>query len=308
MAYGKIKNGVIVYAPDVYESSVITINGFNNDIALMKEFGYKEVVESGCMDDLYITNKVITELDDIISVNYEIDNSKEIVDVIKASKIEKTRANLAEYLEKNPLMSSAKDGVELPYTVTLEKQTQLTATITDFVSNAFPYIIQAMASGLSGKEFVSYMNSLPIDITWNSQGDTCKKWTYSEIFQLKTEMMNYVKPIVEYQRYLEKLITNYQTQEEIISLNIEFTREKIDECIDILWGKPTEEQPPTEEKPGEGEQPTEEQPPAEEKPGEGEQPTEEQPTEEQPPAEEQPPTEEQPTEEQPTEEQPPAEE
>ena len=122
---------------------------------------------------------------------------------------------------------------------------------------------------LSGKEFVSYMNSLPIDITWNSQGDTCKKWTYSEIFQLKTEMMNYVKPIVEYQRYLEKLITNYQTQEEIISLNIEFTREKIDECIDILWGKPTEEQPPTEG------QPDEEQPP-----------TEGQPDEEQPPAEE----------------------
>ena len=79
--------------------------------------------------------------------------------------------------------------------------------------------------------------------------------------------MNYVKPIVEYQRYLEKLITNYQTQEEIISLNIEFTREKIDECIQILWGKPTEEQP------------TEEQPPVEE------QPDKEQPTEEQPPTE-----------------------
>ena len=156
--------------------------------------------------------------------------------------------------------------------------------MTDFVSNAFPYIIQAMASGLSGKEFVSYMNSLPIDITWNSQGDTCKKWTYSEIFQLKTEMMNYVKPIVEYQRYLEKLITNYQTQEEIISLNIEFTREKIDECIQILWGKPDEEQPPVEEKP-DGE---EQQSPVEEKPDEEEQqlPTEDQPNEEQPPIEE----------------------
>ena len=258
MAYGKIKNGEIVYAPDVYESSVIRIDRFNSDTALMKEFGYKEVVETGCTDDSYITNKIITELDDIISVNYEVDNSKEILDVVKASKIEKTRANLAEYLEMNPLMSSAKDGVELPYTVTLEKQTQLTATITDFVSNAFPYIIQAMTSGLSGEKFGEYMNSLPIDLTWNSQGDTCKKWTYSEIFQLKTEVMNYVKPIVEYQRYLEKLITNYQTQEEIASLDIEFTREKIDECIKLLWGEPTEEQPPTEG------QPDEEQPPAEE--------------------------------------------
>ena len=285
MAYGKIKNGVIVYAPDVYESSVIRIDGFNNDIALMKEFGYKEVVESGCMDDSYITNKIITELDDIISVNYEVDNSKEILDVVKASKIEKTRANLAEYLEMNPLMSSVKDGVELPYTVTLEKQTQLTATITDFVSNAFPYIIQAMASGLSGEEFGLYMNSLPIDLTWNSQGDTCKKWTYSEIFQLKTEMMNYVKPIVEYQRYLEKLITNYQTQEEIASLNIEFTRDKIDECIDILWGKPSEEQPPVEEKPPIEEKPDEDQPTEE-------QTDEDQPTEEQTGGEEQSPVEE----------------
>lgn len=174
MTYGKIKNGVIVYAPDTYESSVIRIDGFNNDINLMKEFGYKEVVESGNKDDKYVTKKVIEELEDKISIYYEVDNSKEIVEVIKASRIEKTRANLAEYLELNPLYSSVKDGIELPYTVTLEKQTQLTATMSDFISKALPYILQVLFSGSAGGDFNSFMDSLPFELSWNSQGDTCK--------------------------------------------------------------------------------------------------------------------------------------
>ena len=234
MAYGKIKNGVIVYAPDTYESSVIRIDGFNNDINLMKEFGYKEVVESGNKDDKYVTKKVIEELEDKISIYYEVDNSKEIVEVIKASRIEKTRANLAEYLELNPLYSSVKDGIELPYTVTLEKQTQLTATMSDFISKALPYILQALFSGSAGGDFNSFMDSLPFELSWNSQGETCKKWTYSEMFELKNEMMAYVKPIVEYQRYLEKLITNFSTQEEVLDLDISFTRDKIDAYVEIL--------------------------------------------------------------------------
>lgn len=54
------------------------------------------------------------------------------------------------------------------------------------------------------------------------------------MFELKNEMMTYVKPIVEYQRYLEKLITNFSTQEEVLDLDISFTRDKIDAYVEIL--------------------------------------------------------------------------
>ena len=42
MLYGKLINNEIVYAPDTYVSSVITIENFNKDENLMKEFGYKK--------------------------------------------------------------------------------------------------------------------------------------------------------------------------------------------------------------------------------------------------------------------------
>lgn len=228
MAYGKIKDGKVIYAPEVYESSRIRIENFNTDIQLMQEFGYKEIYLHGYTDGTYVTKQRIEEGEDIISIYYDIDDSKEVLDVIKANKVNKTRINLAEYLEANPLISTAKGGVELPYTVTMEKQNQLTATIADFISSALPYIIQAIGEGVTGEAFTTYMDNLPIEISWNSQGETCETWKYSEIFQLKNEVMGYVKPIVEYQRYLEKTIVNCTGQIEINEIDISFTKEILD--------------------------------------------------------------------------------
>ena len=183
--YAKLKEGVLCYAPKTYVSEVITINNFNEDVNLMKEFGYKAVVYDGYLDNKYTTTEVIEEVSDMIIIHKVLDNSEEVLDDIKNSLIDKTKINLAAYLENNPLISDAKGGVEKEYTVTAEKQNQLTSTVADFISNALPYIIQALTKGVLGDDLANYMDELPIDIYWNSRGDTCEKWKYSEIFKLK---------------------------------------------------------------------------------------------------------------------------
>ena len=44
-------------------------------------------------------------------------------------------------------------------------------------------------------------------------------------------MMSYVRPIVEYQRYLEKTIMEQEAQDKIYELDCYFTRDKIDKFI-----------------------------------------------------------------------------
>ena len=86
-----------------------------------------------------------------------------------------------------------------------------------------PYIVSNSLS--EGQTLEEYMDTLPIPLSWNSKGDTCEQWKYSELNQLKNEIFDYVMPIVEHQRKLEKTISNCTTQEELTSVNIEFTED-----------------------------------------------------------------------------------
>lgn len=226
LLYGKIKNGVLEYAPETYVSSVITIQNFNQDEKLMKEFGYKEVIQDGYMGGEYTTYQEMEESTNCILIHNRLDNSEKVLSNYKRARINQTLSNLESYLDCHPLTSSVK-GKEHLYTVTQEKQNQLTSTIADYISNALPYIITALTKGLIGDNLSSYMDSLEIDIYWNSRGDTCEKWKYSEIFQLKNEIVAYVRPIVEYQRYLEKQISLKTSQLDILNLDISFTADKI---------------------------------------------------------------------------------
>ena len=226
MKFGKLINGKIEYAPDIYKSEVLYIKDFNKDYKLMREMGYKEVIEERITDD-YKTIINIKEEKDSIKIIYDIDPSEENIKAIKEDKINLTKVNLDNYLNDNPLKSSVK-GEELYYTVTKDKQNQLTSIVADFISNALPYIIQAIGQGVIGEGFNDYLDNIPIELSWNSKGETCQTWKYSEIFQLKNEMMEYVKPIVEYQRYLEKQIVKCTDVNELFNMDLEFTKEKID--------------------------------------------------------------------------------
>lgn len=229
--YGKIIDGVFKEAPQTYNLGSYTIANFNEDINLMTELGYKEVVKYDVPEDTrfrYIYT--YEERDGKIYENRELDTSEELLDDLKSRRIAQTREDLARYLEENPLVSSCKGGVEKKYTVTLEKQSQLTATVTDFLSNALPSILAGIPVG-----------EIDLPIYWNAQGDTCEKWTYEEIFQLKNEMMAYVRPIVEYQRYLEKSLMDLDNQEDIYKLDAHFTKDKIDKFIASRNEEVTEE-------------------------------------------------------------------
>lgn len=223
---GKLdKNGNITYAPAIYRSEYNIIPNFDKNYQLMIDMGYKPVVEDSTNFAGYITTKYIEEINNTIFIRYKIDNSEKVVNQLKTEKIAQTKVNLANYLEQNPLTSTIKYGTERQYTVTLDKQNQLTSTILDYLSKAlFAFITKPMSMR---QNIIQYLDGLNFPLTWNSKGDTCTNWKYSELCQLKNEINEYVAPIVEYQRKLEKQITECTTQEELKLIDINFIKERI---------------------------------------------------------------------------------
>ena len=206
--YGKIIDGVFHEAPETYTfGNGFTVTNFNNDITLLTEMGYKEVVKFDApIDTRFKYIFTYEEKDGKIFENRKLDTNEELLDDLKVRRIEQTKKDLARYLEENPLVSSCKDGIEKKYTVTLEKQNQLTTVISDYLS-------------------------LEIPLYWNAQGETSEEWTYDEICKLRKEMVAYVRPIVEYQRQLETKINEQVTQDTIYNLDCYFEKDKIDRFI-----------------------------------------------------------------------------
>ena len=216
--YGKIIDGVFHEAPETYTfGNGFTVTNFNNDITLLTEMGYKEVVKFDApIDTRFKYIFTYEEKDGKIFENRKLDTNEELLDDLKVRRIEQTKKDLARYLEENPLVSACKGGVEKKYTVTLEKQNQLTSTVADFLSNALRIILAGTP-----------IEQIDLPIYWNAQGDICEKWAYAEIYQLKNEMMSYVRPIVEYQRCLEAKINKQKSQDAIYNLDCYFNKDKI---------------------------------------------------------------------------------
>ena len=168
--YGKIIDGVFHEAPETYTfGNGFTVTNFNNDITLLTEMGYKEVVKFDApIDTRFKYIFTYEEKDGKIFENRKLDTNEELLDDLKVRRIEQTKKDLARYLEENPLVSSCKDGIEKKYTVTLEKQNQLTTVISDYLS-------------------------LEIPLYWNAQGETSEEWTYDEICKLRKEMIKLIE-------------------------------------------------------------------------------------------------------------------
>lgn len=118
----------------------------------------------------------------------------------KKKKIELSKSKLAEFLEQNPIVSTAHGGVEGTYSVTEEKQ-QLMAL------NYNTYQIKKAA----GIEAV---------LTWNESGEECEVWTEAEYVQLIIEIEAYVKPLVSTQQTYEKQIQASSTLKEVDAVDI----------------------------------------------------------------------------------------
>ena len=139
------------------------------------------------------------EWEDFIS---SIPTSDLTLEEIKNKFILKSKENLSTYLENNPLYSNCHGGEYCYYTVTFEKQVQLTQKFTAHMT-----LIQA---------------GIPDVLTWNCTGGLCEEFTDEEIIQLIYEMNAYVTPLVSKQQHLEKDIVSCETKEELLEINIEF--------------------------------------------------------------------------------------
>lgn len=151
------------------------------------EYDYNEFVEE----------KSLLDIDDLNNnpekyLNYIVNPE---LDKLKNEKIEESKVLLAEYLSSHPLFSKAKYEEGRYYTVTEEKQRQLTSKMAMY--------------NIYSQQSLSY----PL-LKWNDVGNICEDWTVEELTKLAMEIDAYVTPLVEKQQAYEKMVQKVSNIEE----------------------------------------------------------------------------------------------
>lgn len=121
---------------------------------------------------------------------------------LKEKKIQESKEQLAVWLANNPMESEIHDPKGAHYTVTQEKQSQLTQLLT----------LYSMAKQ-AGTE---------MQLTWNSTGGICEEWTYDQLSTLSFQIAGYVLPRVKKQQKYEVRINGSTTIEEVNAIEIEY--------------------------------------------------------------------------------------
>ena len=117
------------------------------------------------------------------------------LDELKSMKIKDSKIYLEKWLKNNPLFSTVHNKKGEYYTVTLEKQAQLSQTL-------------ALTQ-------LAVQNNLPFTILWNSTSGISEEWTFEELSKLAFEINEYVKLRVSEQQKYELNILNSKTIREI---------------------------------------------------------------------------------------------
>ena len=152
--------------------------------------------------------KVDLDTKSIIKIEVN-ENDPTTIKVLKEDLILKSKENLEKYLQTHPLKSYCHNKTEGGYyNCTQEKQNSLAGLL----------LSHTIAANL-GQEDV---------LTWNETEEMCEVYTLEELSQLALEMKEYVKPLVSMQQYMEATIRALNTQQELKSINIEFTDEAVE--------------------------------------------------------------------------------
>lgn len=179
-----------------------------------------------------------TEVDD---ATYEPPEEKpsETVDplaTLKKNQIALSKKNLAKYLEEHPLLSTCKYKEGRYYNVTAEKQNQLTSTLASYMSDILPHLVIGMSTAqvtiTSMEQFLLTLDNLPQTITWNDTGGICETYSYKELYTLKCEIMETVKPLVSLQQTMEVTINECSNQEDVLNVNVEYTDEQVKKWLE----------------------------------------------------------------------------
>lgn len=179
------------------------------------------------------TGEDFTEVDDADYVPPE-EIPEETVDplaTLKKNQILLSKRNLAKYLEEHPILSTCKYEEGRYYNITEEKQNQLTSTLASYMSDILPQLVIGMSTAqviiTSMEQFLLTLDNLPQTITWNDTGGICEIYSYKELYTLKCEIMETVRPLVSLQQTMEVKINECVTQEEVLAINVEYTDEQV---------------------------------------------------------------------------------
>ena len=152
--------------------------------------------------------KVDLDTKSIIKIEVN-ENDPTTIKILKEDLILKSKENLEKYLQTHPLKSYCHNKTEGGYyNCTQEKQNSLAGLL----------LSHTIATNL-GQEDV---------LTWNETEEMCEVYTLEELSQLALEMKEYVKPLVSMQQYIEATIRALNTQQELKSINVEFTDEAVE--------------------------------------------------------------------------------
>ena len=117
---------------------------------------------------------------------------------LKMAKIEESKTKLAEWLANNPLLYS--DGKY--YSVTEEKQSLLNSNIASYE--------RAEALGIE------------YPLKWNSTGEECVEWSYTDLVALSLTIAAYVAPKVSKQQSIEISIKSCENTEDLDRIVISY--------------------------------------------------------------------------------------
>ena len=117
---------------------------------------------------------------------------------LKMAKIEESKTKLAEWLANNPLLYS--DGKY--YSVTEEKQSLLNSNIASYE--------RAKALGIE------------YPLKWNSTGEECVEWSYTDLVALSLTIAAYVAPKVSKQQSIEISIKSCENTEDLDKIVISY--------------------------------------------------------------------------------------
>lgn len=179
----------------------------------------------------------LIEVDDSSYIPPQEDPSetKDPLATLKKNQILLSKKNLAKYLEEHPLLSTCKYKEGKYYNITEEKQNQLTSTLASYMSDILPQLVIGMSTSqvtiTSMEQFLLTLDNLPQMITWNDTGGVCETYSYKELYTLKCEIMDTVKPLVSLQQTMEVKINECNTQEEVLDINVEYTQEVVNKWL-----------------------------------------------------------------------------
>lgn len=183
---------------------------------LVADPGKKIIIDGNLFDQIILgknsSMEDFTEVDDATYIPPETPPEEEKpLTELQENQIKLSKLNLSAYLETHPLFSNVKYKEGRYYTVTSEKQQQLTSKM--------------MLNELYTSQ------GIPYELTWNDTGNICEPWTAVELATLSMQIDAYVTPLIKMQQTIEVQIKNAKTQEEVLQIDVTYSDENIQKYI-----------------------------------------------------------------------------